>query len=83
MMIEPKIKRMERALQILCRSGSCEHSTSGIGDCFRSGRKANSEYGSEQACPACIADYALTGSVRGTTINGTAIRIRTRRRTRA
>lgn len=73
-----RAQRMERALKILCRSGSCEHFTTGIGACFRNGRKAAAQYGSEQACPACIADYALTGHVRGKTIEGVAVRLQPR-----
>lgn len=70
---------MERALQILCRHGRCLNFTTGIGACFREGRKAQAEYGADQACAACIADYALTGHVRGKTINGTAVRLKTRK----
>jgi len=70
---------MERALQILCRHGRCLNFTTGIGACFREGRKAQAEYGADQACVACIADYALTGHVRGKTINGTAVQLKTRK----
>lgn len=64
-----KTERMERALKLMCASGKCEHSTSGIGDCFRTGRTADARYGADRACPACSADLALHGHVRGQTIN--------------
>lgn len=57
----PDPERMERALMLILRKtcGSCETSTSGIGSCYKDGRKADAKYGEDQACDACIAYRAL------------------------
>lgn len=56
-----KIERMERALKLMCAHGKCEHYTSRIGECFRSGRTDDAEFLADRACKACVAYYALHG----------------------
>lgn len=52
------------ALQLILgqTGGDCEHSTSGIGSCWKDGRAADAEFGADQACPSCIAHAALEGT---------------------
>lgn len=54
-------RRLRRALRdILARTdGTCANYTSGIGSCFRQGRKARAEFGADTACEQCIAERAL------------------------
>lgn len=58
---QPDPARMERALTLILRKtcGTCEHSTAGIGSCYKDGRRADAKYGADQACDACIAYRAL------------------------
>lgn len=53
------LRRLARVL--LMRShGKCETYTHPAGACFKYGRKVTAKYGAEQACPACLAQRALT-----------------------
>lgn len=56
--------RMKAALEDILShtNGTCaSFSSSGIGECFRSGRTPRAEYGADQCCEQCIADRALHG----------------------
>ena len=60
-----KVGRMERALMLMCKSGKCEncYTPGSIGECFRDGRTEDAEFLADRACHACVAYYALHGSV--------------------
>lgn len=47
------------ALMHIAPEMECENFTSGIGTCFRTGRKADAKYGFEKCCDSCIAYDAL------------------------
>ncbi len=60
-----KVARMERALQLICKTSTgefyCESFTSGVGSCYRNGRLADAEYTADRWCDACIAYFGLYG----------------------
>jgi len=59
----PSYAALESGLRVIAESaaGGCEHSTSGIGSCFRNHRTADARYGADRACTACIAWQVLRG----------------------
>jgi|SRR5882724_3545924 len=60
-----KVGRMERALQFMCKSNKCEncYTPNSIGECFRDGRTEEAEFLADRACHACVAYFALHGSI--------------------
>lgn len=60
-----KVARMERALQLICKTSTgefyCESFTSGVGSCYCNGRLADAEYTADRWCDACIAYFGLYG----------------------
>jgi hypothetical protein len=59
----PSYAALEAGLRVIAESaaGGCEHSTTGIGSCFRNHRTADAHYGADRACTACIAWQVLRG----------------------
>lgn len=59
----PSYAALEAGLRVIAESaaGGCEHSTSGIGSCFRNHRTADAHYAADRACTACIAWQVLRG----------------------
>lgn len=52
---------LKAALRLLVKraGGVCENYLQPLGECFKSGRKANAEFLADRACTACVADRAL------------------------